>query len=277
MGRLGSMTMNVRALTRELETLGTVADTTTEKVRTATAAQQQMGKELAALMQAAAGGGTAYASEGFGFAGPPDPNKPPLSPADKDNLHKMNEAAFTSGKSGGFLTVDYALQLVRDYVLMMEELKKKTLDALIRTPQIRMGMDSLEQFFRQFFPQFGDLEKLAKQMWDSTHAAAETVEKTATEMLRVQESAAGIGGVSFKGTAPAAAIPPKPTDGRDYHWTGQKWELRSARASTTPPRPPKPQGNWDWDPMKRQWVQQSVRADTTTTTATSAVSNGGLP
>lgn len=93
---------------------------------------------------------------------------------------------------------------------MLNELELKTTAALIRIPQVQMGMDAMENFFRRFFPQFGDLEKLAKQMKESAEQTGEVIESAKAEVAKATEAAAGISSGGFSAPKQQATKPKTP-------------------------------------------------------------------
>ena len=90
-------------------------------------------------------------------------------------LQKLTESAKSAGNvsasasanagGGGFLTSKGALDLVDAYVKGLKFLDQKDFASTLYDPQVRQGLHELEAQFRLFFPQFGNLRKLAEESY----------------------------------------------------------------------------------------------------------------
>lgn len=125
------------------------------------------------------------------------------------------------GEEGkGAPTPALALKLVKEYALTIKKLREDLdHDTILMHSRIVEGMNAAEEFFRRFFPQWGNLQTLAQELveqWDrATENVEENVDRVAQKIAEVQRASGG-----FRATPIATSSAPPPSAPRPPRGTG---------------------------------------------------------
>lgn len=104
-----------------------------------------------------------------------------------------------NAESGGFVSAGYALDVVKQYVAILDELNSKSDLAMLHGPKLKLGLQQLEDFFKRFFPQFGSLSKLAKEWQNEMNAGVKTAASYKSKNLKKAGSSSSSNSASSTG------------------------------------------------------------------------------
>lgn len=157
-----SITMKVNNLTKALDNAAASAGKAATALQSSKPAMEEVSKAtdtaLSKLLQAADAFGGTFGTASF------DPSK-------------NADGKQVGLQTGGFVTAAYAVDIIKQYVAILNELNSKSDLAMDNEAKLRMGLWQLEGFFQKFFPQFGQLTQLVKEWQDEMNEGVKTAKK----------------------------------------------------------------------------------------------------